>query len=165
VIMAPAAGARAAVSCADLETTPASNLVTAVQWKSDYGLVPPRLGCERNEEQACEFQNTLVTDKRLGAGRRLVVVNADHLLGSGAHDVLTVYACRQGRVAAVLTGAFEYGIKIEHADAAVIVFTAGLWEGADAHCCPSHEQRFRYVWNAASMSYQLGRHETFPTRP
>jgi hypothetical protein len=165
LIMAPAAGARAAVSCVNLETMPAAHLITEVQWKSDYGLVPSRLGCERwFDEKSCEYQNTLVTDRRLGAERRLLVVNADHVSGSGAHDVLTVYACRQGRVAAVLTGAFEYGIRIERADAEVIVFTAGLWEGADPHCCPSHEQRLHYVWSPESMSYQLERRETFQAR-
>ena len=165
LITAPAAAARAAVSCTNFETMPAPRLITAVQWESNYGLVPPPIGCERSEEEACEFQNTLVTDKRLGAGRRLIVVKANHLLGSGAHDILTVYACRHGKVSPVLTGAFEYGINIERADAAVIVFTAGLWQGADAHCCPSHKQRFRYAWNAGSGAYKLEHRETFMTQP
>jgi hypothetical protein len=164
-LLAPVSTAQAAVSCANFETIPASALVAAVKWNSaNYGLVPPSLGCERSAVGKCDFQNRLVTDTRLGARRRLIVVNADHLLGSGAHDVLTVYACRDNQVAVVLSGAFEYGIKIEYADAQAIVFTAGLWGDTDAHCCPSREQRFRYSWSAASMSYQLKNRETFPAQ-
>ncbi len=77
--------------------------------------------------------------------------------------MLTVYACRRGRLAAVLTGAFEYGVRLERADEDAVVFTAGLWSADDPHCCPSRQQRLHYGWDAASLSYRLAHRDILST--
>jgi len=97
-----------------------------------------------------EWEVELTRTERWGANQRflLVVVDANHLLGSGAWDDVFVYHCDGDRdeYERVFSEVYQYGAKVELGETADLWITAGLWRPEDPSCCASRTRRSHLVW-------------------
>ena len=105
--------------------------------------------CLRDPGSPCEWAVELSRAEAWGANQRflLAIVNADHLLGSGAWDSVFLYVCRGDIYVQVFASRFLYGAKVELGMNADFWITAGVWRPSDPTCCPSSERRTHYSWN------------------
>jgi hypothetical protein len=117
----------------------------------DVGKVHLRNGrdCLAFPGSPCDWDVQLTRAETWGKDRQflLVIVNANHLLGSGAWDSIFLYVCKGGIFKQVLADRFSYGVKLELGDDADFWTTAGAWAKRDPACCPSSERHTHLVWN------------------
>jgi hypothetical protein len=148
--------------CSDLQKAKVARLISTLQ------LYPHGTGCypedveDEPDSKECDWKVTVDEDRNIGNDRRLVVVSREHMTGSGAYADLTVFGCRSGKVTEVFTNSYLYGADIEEASADRLVLKVGKWAPADAHCCPSMEERKIYVWDKQAQKYVLDRDYSFP---
>jgi hypothetical protein len=105
----------------------------------------------------CEWQVELTRAERWTADQRflLVVVNVNHLLGSGAWDDVFVSRCDPDRdeYVRVFSEVYQYGAKVELGKAAELWITAGVWSPEDPSCCASRTRRSHLVWRARQKRF------------
>ena len=145
----------APISCRELATVDARRLVPLpVEEPRDRipGLVQACIA-DPKEGARCEWQHHIYQDRWLAdagrrhSGTRLVVENRNHIMGSGAEDVLYLFRCKNGRVQTTYQRAFEYGVKLQEVASRQLLIRAGLWSDRDPHCCPSQRQQIRLTFN------------------
>jgi len=83
----------------------------------------------------------------LSGGTRLIIENRNHILGSGAEDVLYLFRCERGHVRQSYRRAFHYGVTLQAVEAHRLVVKAGLWAESDPNCYPSQQQRIRLTYD------------------
>ena len=120
------------------------------------------------ESQHCEWSVDLTRVEKWGVGDHLllVVLKANHETGSGAWDSVFLYACQRGAFVPVLSRRYLYGARIVVGQNSDLWLTSGVWHSGDPSCCPSHERREHYTWNAARRQVVLTRAQvTTPRGP
>ncbi len=101
-------------------------------------------------------------DRNIADDRRLIVVDEDHMTGSGEWMHVLVLGCRAGKVTALFHDQFLYGVDVEKASADKLVLKFGSWVGSVAFCCPSMEEHQLYVWSKQAQKYVLDRDYSTP---
>jgi hypothetical protein len=129
----------------------------------------PGLGCnsesepeDPSEPSRCDWETQLRTDEPLAAGRRLVIVHANHLTGSGSWDYVRVYGCVAGHKTSVLQEDYRYGVSVQEQTADRLVLVGGNWEQGDALCCPSARIKNTYTWESKLGQYTRTGSEKLP---
>ena len=113
--------------------------------------------CLKDAGFPCEWAIELTRAEQWGTNRRflLVVVNANHLLGSGAWDSVFVYVRQRDAYVPVFSDRFLYGGNVELGLDSDFWLTAGVWQPSDPTCCPSSERRSHYMWNAQQKGFAV----------
>ncbi len=153
--------------CSDLRTAKAARLISIL------GTLPnPSLdfshgtGCYAEEEdddsEHCDWKVAIDQDRNIADDRRLIVVDSEHMTGSGAWTDVLVLGCQAGKVTALFHDVSLYGIDVEEASADKLVLKVLKWVGSDARCCPSMEERQVYVWSKDAQKYVLDQDNSFP---
>jgi hypothetical protein len=124
-------------------------------------------GCYGEEEdedspKECDWKVAINEDRNIADDRRLIVVDSDHMTGSGEWTYVLVLGCRAGRVTALFHDVSLYGVDVEEASADKLVLKSLEWVGSDARCCPSMEERNVYVWSKDAQKYELDREYSTP---
>ncbi len=106
-----------------------------------------------------DWEHTLSTDQILKptANReiRLIVINSNHLTGSGAWDTVIAFDCVQGALNKIFEKKYLYGVKIEIRQDDELLLTSGEWQPTDPMCFPSKEKIETYQWNQFKGTYLL----------
>lgn len=109
------------------------------------------------EGRPCVWEYKITTDRVLHPDPlflvRLIVVNANHLIGSGAWDYVMLIACENGKLLNLLESKYLYGAKLQITNDRQLVITSGKWEEKDPNCCPSQEQEDVFQWNSRKHIY------------
>ena len=122
-------------------------------------------GCYSEDEdnpKECDWKVAVSEDRNLADDRRLIVVESEHMTGSGGWMDLLVLGCRAGKVMALFHEIFADGVDVEEASADKLVVRFGSWVGSDADCCPSMEEHQVYVWSKQAQKYVLDRDYSTP---
>jgi len=142
-------------SClADLMSQDANALVASME-----GASSPHLwhgsGCysDQGDPNACDWATEIKADERIGADRRLVILNSSHRTGSGAWDYVRVYGCSAGQLELLFEEKFLYGVSKEEVSPEEIVLVAGYWRSGDPNCCPSARARHTLRWDSQKGRY------------
>ena len=115
--------------------------------------------CTSDQEIAdgCDWEHTVTVDKILvpepGQTTRLIVVNSNHLTGSGAWDHVFFFRCRSGRVISEFSSKYLYGVKIEKRSDTELWLVSGEWLKGDPSCCPSREKKEIVRWDSRKGAY------------
>ena len=128
-----------------------------------FGGTPVRLkdgeGCVKllPEDSGCDWLVTLTRAETWGVGGQLVlvVINRNHVAGSGEFDSVFWYACERGTLVPVWSHSYLYGATIVMGQESDVWITSGVWRPNDAMCCPSQERREHLAWNGAKRSVVL----------
>lgn len=151
--------------CSDLRKAKAARLMSIL------GTFPYQLdfshgtGCYSDDEdnpKECDWEVTVEEDRNIADDRRLIVVDEDHVKGSGEWTDVLVLGCRAGKVTALFHDGFLYGVHVEEASADKLVLKFGRWVGSDPRCCPSMEGHKVYVWSKEGQKYVLDRDYSTP---
>ena len=153
--------------CSDLRTAKAASLISIL------GTLPyPTVdfshgtGCyaeeENDDSKECDWKVTIDQDRNIADDRRLIVVDSDHMKGSGEWSDVLVLGCRAGKVTPLFHDVFLYGVDVEEASADKLVLKFGRWVGSDPRCCPSMEEHKVYVWSKEGQKYVLDRDYSTP---
>jgi len=94
---------------------------------------------------------------------RLLIVNCNHLTGSGAWDHVLIYCCRKGKLVRIFQECLPSGVRIQKANDE-LTFTYAEWTKADPHCCPSLERISKYRWNQGAKTYILVKSSVHPRK-
>ncbi|MGA9739971.1 hypothetical protein [Candidatus Binatus sp.] len=122
-------------------------------------------GCYSEDEdnpKQCDWKVAVDEDRNISDDRRLIVVDSEHMIGTGGWMDVLVLGCRAGKVTALFYDEFLYAVDVEEASADKLVLKFGKWVGSDPHCCPSMEERQVYVWSKDAQKYVLERDYSFP---
>jgi hypothetical protein len=85
---------------------------------------------------------------------RLVVVDKNHLTGTGDWQYVMAFDCKRGS----LTSVFQFGqegVMLKHVTDQTLELYQAIWDKGDAHCCPSRHMDFIYKWNPLRHRYEL----------
>jgi len=149
--------------CSDLRKAKASHLISALG-KTDLDL-SHGTGCYSDDEdnpKHCDWKVAVVEDRKIANDRRLIVVDSEHMTGSGAWIDVGVLGCQAGKITAILHDQFSESVDVEEATADKLVLRFPNWTGSVASCCPLLEERRVYVWNKEDHKYVLERDYAFP---
>jgi len=109
--------------------------------------------------ETCDWEHTIVSDEILrpvpGKEVRFVVINKNHVTGSGAWDTILVFDCFNGNLRKIFENRYLYGVKINKKSDGEITATSGEWQPDDSGCCPSMEKTEIYRWNPSKNTYTL----------
>jgi hypothetical protein len=113
--------------------------------------------CPTEPADRCQFQIELTRVEQWGTAPRflLVIVNANHLIGSGAWDSVFVYACRGEVFVPAFSQRFSYGARVELGKDSDFWLTVGEWQPDDPACCASTQRRSRYQWNPKQRTFAV----------
>jgi len=118
----------------------------ALQW-----LVP-----EEHNPQRPDFRITIDRDQLVhptgSSGVKILIVQMDHLTGTGSFQYLAAYDCRERQLHKLLDVSGE-GVKFLSASNDRIQLTLFLWSDADAHCCPSKKADVMFQWSPKRQAY------------
>ena len=105
----------------------------------------------------CQWEVQLTRVEHWGTAPQflLVIVNENHLTGSGAWDNVFVHACRGDVFLPAFSGRFLYDAKVELGKDFEFWLTAGEWQPNDPTCCPSKQRRSRYRWNPKQRTFDV----------
>jgi hypothetical protein len=154
--------------CSDLRTAKAASLISILGTLPNANLdFSHGTGCYAEEEdedspKECDWKVTVDRDRNIADDRRLIVVDSDHMIGSGDWIDVLVLGCRAGKVMALFHDQFSDSVDVEEASADKLVLTFGRWVGSDPHCCPSMEEHQVYVWSKQAQKYVLDRDYSTP---
>ncbi len=120
------------------------------------GLLPgqnPDCDCDSGK---CDWQMKVSEDRLLspepGWQLRLLIVEEDHLTGSGAWGRVLLYECQNHQLKTVMDQRYLYGVqfcatkdgfKLEYGD----------WFPGDPRCCPSGRREDFFRWERAEHKY------------
>jgi hypothetical protein len=133
--------------CSDLRKAKAARLISVLGTSGSLDF-SHGTGCYSEDEdnpKECDWKVAVAEDRNIADDRRLIVVESEHMTGSGGWMDLLVLGCRAGKVTALFHDTYE-GIDVEEASADKLVLKFGRWVGSDPHCCPSMEEHQAYVW-------------------
>lgn len=112
-----------------------------------------------NLPDKCDWEHKITRDEifRLSPSRevRLVVINSNHLTGSGAWDAVVVFDCVDGLMKEMFEKSHLYGERIEHTGKGELVFVSGKWAKGDPMCCPSEVRSEVYRWDEMAGTFNL----------
>lgn len=151
--------------CSDLRKAKAGRLISILGTLPNPTLdFSHGMGCysEDSEDNPCDWKVAVEEDRNIADDRRLIVVDSDHMTGSGEWTDVLVLGCRAGKVTALFHDVSLYGIDVEEASADKLVLKSLKWVGSDARCCPSMEERKLYVWSKDAQKYVLDRDYSTP---
>ncbi len=108
-----------------------------------------------------DWEHTLSTDQILKPTTnreiRLIVINSNHLTGSGARDTVIAFDCVRGTLKKIFEKKYLYGVNIKIGQDDELLLTSGEWQPTDPTCCPSKEKIETYQWNQLKGTYLLKR--------
>jgi len=135
------------MACDRLRTAPAEELIAIADEGLSHGFGCYSVDPDTFPDQ-CEWKYSLETDRMLGDDRRLLVVFANHVGGSGSWTHVSVFGCLAGRVGTLFHQPDVAGGVVDaSADALVL---SELFRGArDAR----GERRTGYAWNGRLGNY------------
>jgi len=160
-LLSPSGSNAADLACDRLLNTPAAEVLIGVHPDFAGRTFINGVSCfsETGDGKRCDWEGRIVDDRvierRLGSQRRLIVVLDNHLSGSGAQGLVSVFACANEHVRSVFLERFLYGASIQEATPQTLVLTAGYWKVNDPTCCPSQQQRQVYRWDGRRLRYVL----------
>ncbi len=106
-----------------------------------------------------DWEHTLSTDRILKPTTnkeiRLIVINSNHLTGSGARDTVIAFDCVRGTLKKIFEKKYLYGVNIEVKQDNELLLTSGEWQPTDPMCCPSKEKKETYQWNQFKGTYLI----------
>ncbi len=106
-----------------------------------------------------DWEHALSTDRILKPTAnkeiRLIVVNSNHLTGSGAWNTVIAFDCVRGTLKKIFEKKHLYGVNIEIKQDDELLITSGEWQRTDPMCCPSKEKRETHQWNQLKGTYLL----------
>ena len=115
----------------------------------------------------CDWEHTISKDEILRPAPekdlRLIVINANHLTGSGLWDTVLIFDCFNGNLRKIFEKRYLYGVKIKKNTNSEITFISGDWQPDDPTCCPSREKKETYLWDLNKNSYILESAAPLPT--
>jgi hypothetical protein len=83
---------------------------------------------------------------------RVIVLDKDHLTGTGDWRYILAFDCRNGSLASLFQYAAE-GVTLKHLSAQTLDLYQAVWAKEDPHCCPSRHMELVYRWNALRHRY------------
>ncbi|HEY6446471.1 MAG TPA: hypothetical protein VIY53_08430 [Acidobacteriaceae bacterium] len=92
---------------------------------------------------------------------RVIVVEKDHLTGSGDWRYVLAFACERGS----LTSLFQFGepgVVLDYVTGQTLELTQAIWGEGDAQCCPTRSRNLTYKWNPQRHRYDLSRSKPVP---
>lgn len=119
-------------------------------FRLDIGTVSLRDG--RGKTDGSEWDLTLKRADYVNGRFFLIILNANHVRGSGAHDSVFIYECRSNRMSQVFATRNEGGARVEFHGSSFTI-RSGEWANSDPQCCPSHERTDAYAWNPRSHRF------------
>lgn len=141
-VLDPAAPERQTIACNNLETADATRLIalsTDSHLSHGFGIY-----------DGGEWDVSLKMDRMIDGNQRLIQVRRNHLKGSGAPDVVMVFACVSGRVANVFNLDFgPYGVSIREAANGQLIISMGFYPS------DSQQKIGTYTWRPALGRYIL----------
>lgn len=106
-----------------------------------------------------DWEHTLSTDQILKPHHnkeiRLIVINSNHLTGSGAWDTVIALDCVRGTLKKIFEKKYLHGVNIKIRQDDELLLISGEWQPTDPMCCPSKEKRETYQWNQLKGTYVL----------
>jgi hypothetical protein len=118
-------------------------------------------------KHACDVENTVQKDQVIDSTARLVIVNSDHVLGSGAWDNVFIYGCRNGgQITTFFNKKYLYGATVQSVSSKAVTIKYGFWSGKDAGCCASHEAISVYQWDPKTQRFEdTNQQKIIPSEP
>ncbi len=108
---------------------------------------------------AKDWEHTIISDQHLKPSLekevRLIVINSNHLTGSGAWDTVIVFDCVRAKLNKIFEKKYLYGVKMNTNTDGELILTSGDWQPGDPNCCPSKETKEIYRWNQSKGTYIL----------
>lgn len=89
---------------------------------------------------------------------RVIVLDKDHLTGTGDWRFVLAFGCANGALARLLQYDSE-GVTLKHLNDQTLQLYQAIWAATDAHCCPSEHLEVLYEWN--SRKHRYGRVSAF----
>lgn len=116
--------------------------------------------CPKEEvSSSCEWEYVITADRTIRPDPmspvRFIIVNANHLTGSGAWDYLILFTCKEGKLKQILNLSYLYGVKFNLISDKKFVTKSGHWRKTDSPGFPSQEKEETFVWNTQNKSYDL----------
>ncbi len=105
-----------------------------------------------------DWEHTLLTDRILKPNKkelRLIVINSNHLTGSGAWDTVIVFDCIRGIMNKIFEKKYLYGVNVTTKTDSELLLTSGEWQSNDPMCCPSMEKKEIFRWDDNKGTYGL----------
>ena len=116
---------------------------------------------EGEDSGPCDWEHVVTFDKVLipepGRAVRLMIINSNHLTGSGASDHVLLFECRNGRVVSVFNESYLYGVTIEKLASTEFSLISGEWLKNDQECCPSRKKREVLRWDRKTGAFILSK--------
>ena len=110
-------------------------------------------------DSACDWEHTVTLDKLLtpepGQAVRLIILNSNHLTGSGAWDHVLLFECKEGKVTSLFNQGYLNGVKVEELGDAEFSLLSGEWLRKDPECCPSRHKREIFRWDRKKEAFTL----------
>jgi hypothetical protein len=117
--------------------------------------------CTKDGEDTgpCDWEHVVTFDKVLtpepGQAVRLMIINSNHLTGSGAWDHVLLFECKDGRVVSAFNESYLHGVKIEKLASTEFSLISGEWLKNDPECCPSRNKREVFHWDRKKGAFIL----------
>ena len=129
-----------------------------VRLKNAKGYIP-KIGREENEpgsEWEVTIEQDILLEPSPGIQQRLINLNADHILGTGAWGYALIYACQDGHLRRVFQSIGHlYGVQIAKISETSFTLTYGVYLKGDANCCPSMQATDTYEWARTEGQYKM----------
>jgi hypothetical protein len=110
------------------------------------------------DASACDWEHTVALDKVLipepGKAVRLIIINSNHLTGSGAWDHVLLFECKDGKVTSLFNESY-HDIEVEKLGATEFSLVSGEWLKKDPECCPSRHKRETFRWDRKKGAFSL----------
>ncbi len=98
------------------------------------------------------IERDLIIQPGGSGGVRILVLNRNHLTGTGSYTYVFGFRCNAGSVDKIFEASGQ-GVRFDKATDSAIDITVGIWRPSDPHCCPSREEHLRYVWSQARKRF------------
>jgi hypothetical protein len=146
------------IACSSIETVDFNNASIIVGRSPEVVTFKSGKACPINRFSGkCDWEHTITMDKILHPNSavtvRLLVINRNHLTGSGAWDHLNLYICKNGSVKSIFEAAYLYGAKLHLKNDMQFAIKSGQWQDKDPTCCPSREKEELFLWNSHEEKY------------
>lgn len=84
---------------------------------------------------------------------RVVVLDKDHLTGTGTWDFILAFGCSHGSLVRLFQYSSE-GVSLKHLDDQNLLIYQAIWKPEDAHCCPGSHIELSYQWSPRQHRYR-----------
>jgi hypothetical protein len=175
VVLGLISGAVRAQTCGDIRSFDFRNASIPIAAKDEGGSSGPDLFRLQNgrgfssgdpdSAQSHDWQLDLVTDRLEQPDHltwiRVIVVNKDHLTGTGSWQYVMAFDCQHGS----LVSLFQYGsegVELKRLSEETLVLYQAIWKKGDPHCCPSGHTVLAYRWNPSRHRYERASSKSGP---